>query len=68
MGRSWMGERYRQLVYLFLDQGDLIDQEATVVAVVGGISMLELRVREKLCCKDSVNFGFEQLNSISQNM
>ena len=57
MGRSWIGERCRQLVYLFLDQGDLIDQEATVVAVVGGVRLLELRVREKLCCKESLYFG-----------
>ena len=40
-----------------------------MVAVVGGgVSLLELRVRAKLCCKESVNFGFEELNSSSQNV
>ena len=66
-----MEEVRRQMVQLFFDLADLVDQLITVMAVCGsGILLLrvELRGREMFGCKKSVDFSFQELQPVCQNL
>ena len=62
----------RQLVQLFFDLADLIDQVITVMAVCCSGILLKLRVglkgREMFGCKESVDFSFQELHPVCQNL
>ena len=66
-----MEEGGRQLVQLFFDLADLVDQLITVMAACfSGILLLGvgLRGREMFGCKESGDFSFQELHPVCQNL